>query len=166
MAVHRRRNGRFARNCVLEVDNFGGESVMMWGAISYAQNTQLVHIPGNLSAARYRDEVLTPHMLPVMNLRREVVQHNNTPPNTSRATVDFLANHSVTVLTWPSKYPALNPIEHFWDDLDRRVCSRQQAPQTLQELQHALEQEWGRIPQERIRRLIEYMRRRVCAVLV
>ena len=34
--VYRRRNERFARNCVLEVDNFGGGSVMMWGAISYA----------------------------------------------------------------------------------------------------------------------------------
>jgi nitrous oxidase accessory protein NosD len=30
--VYRRRNARFARNCVLEVDNFGGGSVMMWGA--------------------------------------------------------------------------------------------------------------------------------------
>jgi hypothetical protein len=27
--------------------------------------------------------------------------------------------------------------------MDRRVCSRQPAPQTLQELQQALEQEWG-----------------------
>jgi hypothetical protein len=35
--VYRRRNERFARNCVLEVDNFGGRSVMMWGAISYAE---------------------------------------------------------------------------------------------------------------------------------
>ena len=35
--VYRRRNERFARNCVLEVDNFGGGSVMMWGAISYAE---------------------------------------------------------------------------------------------------------------------------------
>jgi hypothetical protein len=41
------------------------------------------------------------------------------------------------------------------DDLDRRVRSRQPAPQTLQELQQALEQELGRIPQDRIRRLIE-----------
>ena len=43
--------------------------------------------------------------------------------------------------------------------------SRQPAPQNLQELQQVLEQEWGRIPQDRIRRLIESMPRRVRAVL-
>jgi hypothetical protein len=42
--VYRRRNERFARKCVLEVDNFGGGSVMMWGAISYDRKTQLMHI--------------------------------------------------------------------------------------------------------------------------
>ena len=47
--VYRRRNARFARNCVLEVDNFGAGSVMMWGAISYARNTQLAHIHSNLN---------------------------------------------------------------------------------------------------------------------
>ena len=35
--VYRRRNERFERNCVLEVDNFGGGRVMMWGAITDAE---------------------------------------------------------------------------------------------------------------------------------
>ena len=43
--------------------------------------------------------------------------------------------------------------------------SRQPASQTLQELQQAPDQEWGRIPQDRIRRLIESMPRQVRAVL-
>jgi hypothetical protein len=53
----------------------------------------------------------------------------------------------------------------FVDDLDRRVRSRQPAPQILQELQQALVQEWGRIPQDCIRQLIESMPRRVRVVL-
>ena len=77
------------------------------------RKTQLVHILGNLSAARYRDEVLTPHMLSVMYLRREVFQHDNARSYTARATVDFLANQSVTVFPWPFKSLDLNPIEHL-----------------------------------------------------
>ena len=45
---------------ILEVDNFGGGSVIMWGAISYAREAQLVHMDGNLMATRYRDEVCCP----------------------------------------------------------------------------------------------------------
>ena len=82
-----------------ELNNFGGGNMMMWGAISYARTHQLVHIPGNLNGARYKDEaVLTPHMLPALNLRREVFQHDNAWPHIARATVDFLANQNVRVL--------------------------------------------------------------------
>jgi hypothetical protein len=76
-----------------------------------------------------------------MNLHRDVFQHDNDRPHTARATVVILANQNVTVLLWPFKSLDLNPIEHFVDDLDRRVRSRQPATQTLQELQQALEQE-------------------------
>ena len=71
------------------------------------RKTQLVHIHGNLNAT---DEALTPHMLPAMDLRREVFQHDNARPHTARATVDFLANKNVTVLPWPIKSLDLNPI--------------------------------------------------------
>jgi hypothetical protein len=146
MAVHRRRNERFARNCVLEINNFGGGSVITTGPLQVdadvsvqrqskdvwrvsrfhgdgfwlsvpifvgdlghlmlflllpewevrkelrpwdqqfrrrkcddvgchiiRRKTQLVHIHGNLNAARHIDEVLKPHTLPAMDLRREVL---------------------------------------------------------------------------------------------
>ena len=62
------------------------------------RKTQLVYIHGNLNAARYRDEVLTPYMLPAMNLRMAVLQHDNARPHTARPTVDFLVNQNATVL--------------------------------------------------------------------
>ena len=46
------------------------------------RKTQLVHIHGNLNAARHIDEVLKPHTLPAMDLRREVFQHDNARSHT------------------------------------------------------------------------------------
>ena len=89
---------------------------MMWGVIPYAENLSWCTSPVTL--ARYRDEVLTPHMLPSMNLRRDVCHHDNDRPHTAPATVVFLANQNVTVLRRPFKSLDFNPIEHLWDDLD------------------------------------------------
>jgi hypothetical protein len=47
------------------VDSFGGGSVMMWAAISSDRKTDLVHVPGNLTAVEYRDEMLQPHLMHV-----------------------------------------------------------------------------------------------------
>jgi hypothetical protein len=51
---------------VQEVHRLGGGSVMMWAAISHAGKTALVHIPGNLTAQRYCDEILLVTHSPVV----------------------------------------------------------------------------------------------------
>ncbi|GFU71626.1 transposable element Tcb2 transposase [Trichonephila clavipes] len=51
----------------------------------------------------------------------------------------------------------MNPIEHVWDALGRRVAGHQPPPQTLQELDGALLEEWDRIPQLVINSLIDSM---------
>ena len=58
--VYRRRNQRFQRNNVREVDRFGGGSIMVWGAIKFGWRSQLVVIEDNLTSQRYIDEVVTP----------------------------------------------------------------------------------------------------------
>ena len=81
--------------------------------ILHRKNSTGAH-PRQRSAARYRDEVLTPYMLPAMNLRREVFQHDKARPHTACATVDFPATQNVTMLPWPFKSLDLSPIEHLW----------------------------------------------------
>ena len=57
----------------------------------------------------------------------------------------YLNTNNINVLPWPAKIPDLNPIEHMWDNLDRRVRRRQNRPRNLQELENALIQEWNNI---------------------
>lgn len=163
--VYRRRNERFAANCIQEVDRFGGGSVMMWAAISHTGKTNLVHVNGNLTAQRYCDEILQPHVLPFMQNNGRIFQQDNARPHTARITTAFLQRNNVDVLPWPSKSPDLNPIEHLWDELDRRVRQRQPPPQSLQQLVNALQAEWANIPEQVIRNLTSSMGRRCQAVI-
>ena len=48
--VIRRRGERFADNCLIERDRFGGGSVMVWGGIVGRRKTNLIDVQGNLNA--------------------------------------------------------------------------------------------------------------------
>ena len=76
----------------------------------------------------------------------------------------FLNDNHIRTLPWPALSPDLNPIEHLWDELGRRVRNGLNPPETLDELRRALIQEWNNIPQTCIRNLIGSMRRRCQAV--
>ena len=61
--------------------------------------------------------------------------------------------------------PDLNPTEHLWDILGRRIQARDPPVQNLQQLEAALHQEWQQLIQQQIRRLTGSMRRRVECVV-
>ncbi|GFU28610.1 transposable element Tcb2 transposase [Trichonephila clavipes] len=68
-------------------------------------------------------------------------------------------------MEWPACSLDMNPIEHVWGVLRRRVAGRQPPPQTLQELERVLLEEWGRIPQLAINSLIDSMPQRYSTLL-
>ncbi|GFY08916.1 transposable element Tcb1 transposase [Trichonephila clavipes] len=61
--------------------------------------------------------------------------------------------------------PDLNPIEHVWDMLGRRIAACQPPPTCLPELRRALLDEWCNIPQDQIDNLILSMPRRYKACI-
>ena len=167
MPVYRRNGERYADNCVVELDRLGGGGVMVWGAINCSFRAHLLIIHGNLTARRYVDEILRPELVPLLRRQRNpmVFQQDNARPHTARLTQDFLRQEGINVLPWPSKSPDLNPIEHLWDELGCRVRGRQNVPQTVRQLEIALQQEWNNIPRRTVRRLCTSMgsRLRACS---
>ena len=61
--------------------------------------------------------------------------------------------------------PDLNPIEHVWDEFDRRVLARVNAPTNINELFTALQEEWDTMPAEVIRNVIRSMSTRCLTVV-
>jgi len=75
--------------CIQEVEKFGSGSVMMWAAISYNNRTNLVCVLGNLTSKRYRDNILQPHMLNLIDRQRGMTKQDNAQSHTARVIIDF-----------------------------------------------------------------------------
>ena len=88
------------------------------------------------------------------------LQHDNATSYSAHSVHDFLQDTNVSVLPGPAKSPELNPIEHVWDLLDRRVRARAISPRNARELAGALVEEWGNISQQELANLVQSMRRR------
>ena len=111
--VYRRRGERHAQNCVAEVDQFRGGSIMLWAGISMNTKNPIVTIQGNLTARKYQTDVLIPHyqtdvliphLIPhVRANRRMALAQDNAPCHAARATQNLLAASNVRVIQMPAK---------------------------------------------------------------
>ena len=126
--VYRRHGERFAGACVVERDRFGGGSVMVWGGIAHGIKSQFIIVAGNMTAVRYRDEILRSVAVPLVQQRNLILQQDNARPHVARVCQDFLANNNIAPQAWPPYSLDLTPIEHMWDELDRRVRKRRNPP--------------------------------------
>ncbi|GFW85389.1 transposable element Tc1 transposase [Trichonephila clavipes] len=68
-------------------------------------------------------------------------------------------------MDWPAYSPDLNPIEHVWDTLGRRIAERLHHPVNTQQLKQMLVEEWALLPQEILHQLVLSIRRRCEATI-
>ena len=121
-----------------------------------------------MTAVRYRDEVLRPVAVPLVQQRNLILQQDNARPHVARVCQDFLTNNNTAPLAWSPYSPDLTPIEHMWDELDRRVrkCRNPPPPPppaTLAQLRNALIDEWNNIPMRTVNALVNSVQRRIRA---
>ena len=136
---------------------------LVWGGIAHGIKSQLIIVAGNMTAVRYRDEILRPVAVPLVQQRNLILQQDNARPHVAQVCQDFLANNNIAPLAWPPYSPDLTPIEHMWDELDRRVRKRRNPPATLAQLRNALIDEWNNIPMRTVNALVNSIQRRIRA---
>ena len=156
------RRGEWYTNCAnVEHDRYGG-SLMVWGGISVRSRTELLVLNGTLTGQRYINEVLQSVVLPFVQQHHVVLQNDNARPHRARIVEQVLQQNNVDHLDWFSRSLDLSPIEHVWDILGQRVRQGSTTKNT-QSLGAAVQEEWRRIPQLQIARLIRSMRHRCVA---
>ncbi|GFS73833.1 transposable element Tcb1 transposase [Trichonephila clavipes] len=72
--------------------------------------------------------------------------NDNARPHRANIVDECLQSEDITRMDWLAYSPDLNPIEHVWDMLGRRIAARQPLPTCLPELRRALLDEWCNIP--------------------
>lgn len=172
--VWKRPTKTLTQNQVIETVKFGGGHIMAWGCLTWAGLGGLVQVVGSMNAAQYCS-ILTRGLVPTLDAatllsdfpaRDELIfQHDNDPKHTSALAKSWLEAQGLRVMSWPAQSPDLNPIEHVWAELKRRLGQYPEAPRGAFELWSRVEIEWKRIPLDYCRRLVESMPSRVKAVI-
>lgn len=162
--VRRPRNKRHDVRYQVPTVKHGGGNVMVWGCFSRHGVGPLVRVDGIMDRFVY-ENILNTHMVPYAKENMPpgwVFQHDNDPKHKSNHIKAFLKRIKVKVFDWPSQSADLNPIEHLWEELDRRVRRRNYS--NKEAFFQALKSEWANIPYERIQKLVDSMPARCAAV--
>ena len=63
------------------------------------------------------------------------VPQNNARAHTTRATRDFPQQHNIRIMPWPAFSSDLNPIEHLWNEIQRKLNEVRPRPMTTADLE-------------------------------
>jgi hypothetical protein len=140
---------------------------MVWGCMSAAGVGNLVFIDGIMNAEVYKN-ILAQNLLvsaDKLGLADEFhFQQDNDPKHTARIVKEFLASQPrFKVMQWPAQSPDLNPIEHLWEEVGRRL--KKHMIRNAAELREKIVEEWNLITHDVTANLVASMPRRVAEVL-
>jgi len=159
------------------------QSVMVWGGISAAGRTKLIFLKKGqrLSSNTYVSDILEPavgdikgrtskRVTPWLTKRlfRDpvdwVFQQDSAPPHRGKIATGWLQKNVPAFLPpseWPGNSPDLNPMEHIWAALAVAVDNRN--PHDLESLKKIIEEEWGKLDQNFVKKCVLSMPSRIRA---
>jgi transposase len=147
----------------------GGGSVMVWGCMMWEGAGYACKIDGRMDANLYcqiLDEDLQASIEYYNKSQEDIIfQQDNDPKHKSKMAQNWFQDNGIKVLPWPAQSPDMNPIEHLWTYLKRKLKEYDHPPSGILELWERVEKEWNKIPAEECQKLIESMPRRVKAVV-
>ena len=148
----------------------GGGGIMVWGCFSRRGMDTLIRVDRKMNHQDYI-RILDKHLLPLIqsafNGKGYAFQDDNAPVHTAKGVTNWIREKKIKNLPdWPSQSPDLNPIEHLWNELKRRLNNRKKRPKNATELEIALKEEWSLIPHQTYSNLIKSMPRRLEACIL
>ena len=154
---------------VEETVKFGGGSVMLWGCMTWERVGFPCRIEGKMDADLYvliLEEELQQTLGFFDKSQEDIIfQQDHDPKHTSRKAKKWFEDHEFEVMVWPPQSPDLNPIEHLWFILKRRLAEYSEPPKGILEFWEHIQVEWDKIEVAQCQELIESMPRRIREVI-
>ena len=92
-----------------------------------------------------------------------ILQQNNANCHVANPVKSSAAEQNLQILPWPGNSPDSNPIEHFWDYIERKIHDTNF--KNADELQGRIQAEWNALPLDYLSDLIDSMPRRINEVI-
>jgi transposase len=158
--VTRQIGERYKPGHIVPTKKFGSGSVMIWGCFWAGGLGPLVVLDGSVNQEKYI-ACLRDNFLPwLINLTEEkgtdfIFQEDGASFHTGKLSRKWKSEQNVIkgFDFWPAQSPDLNPIEHLWDYLERKIEARRHQMQNLDQLRACLQDEWQKIPLDLLQKL-------------
>lgn len=147
--------------------NFGGGSLMIWGAFQGNRKLELAFVNGRMGSNEYQD-LLETKLIPFLENRRQenfIFQQDGAPPHRSKSTKNWLNDRNIPILDWPACSPDLNPIENVWGIMVRRIYGNNMRYENVGQLKEAILRAWDSITEDELQNLYLSMNNRIFQII-
>jgi len=147
-----------------------GSNIMVLGCMQHGSGVgSVVRIDGNMDGELYK-QILEDDLLGSLDgwdvEKGDIIfQQDNNPKHKSKKAQKWFQDNSIRQMVWPAQSPDLNPIEHLWWHLNRKLGGYETRPKGIEQLWERIQVEWHAIPVEVVDSLIESMPDCVAEVL-
>ena len=143
---------------------------MVWGAIGYSGPGELIILPRNVSMNSQRYIELLKNNLNKcfrkcrIRRSRAILQQDGATCHTAKVVGKYLDSNNISYIKpWPGNSPDLNPIEHVWAVMKRKLQDRDTS--SIPKLTKEIKDIWKNIDRKYLKTLIDSMPDRLQEVI-
>lgn len=145
----------------------GGGGLMVWGAFAMHGRCELAIMAGRQKTEDYL-RIMESHLLPFADENMPITwtyQQDNAPIHVSVKAKSWFEEQHIRLMDWPARSPDLNPMENVWGWLSRAVYANNRQFVSTSELKDCIFDNWSKMPQELVTKLVTSMHNRAVAVI-